>query len=559
MKKVKEQISEYSIDDFHNIIFNWAKKEKPSERDEFLNRLIPVQTDFDFKIKPKMLLDDISGFYKRVEDGYYYEGWGWDNELHMEREWGDESWAEEMDEFLAESRYLALSGNYEAAEKAYKMLFRILQFGEEDIGHLPGDPDYENMLEEELDEHVTLLLRAVYINSDIEERVENFYKAWNEYSYMAGYDFKLTEVLEAEDKTLPELDIFLQNWIDYLLNQNSYDSSLIREAAWLKGGIDEISKLAENYPERFPEAYLDWIDALKKKNEGDTILEVIKKGLSRVPKDYTIRAKIGERLTEFGEYQNDPKLQLKGLKESFYSNPGLEYLIALYIKASELNSFDIIKDECEQRIKYLINNDKNQDDFFKDEPKLSSAAEAHLINALLLSADYEKAFELCKDDEILKNNYTDRIKTLFISYMLAFLSSTEPGYPNIIYDVWGDNIKKSIYVMKRDYVAKYQKFAIEQMKQVSLSIKEQKYYTNWCQKEVSQIIDGIVSNQQRGSYDKAANYLLAMAETLVNKNGNRIGKKFVNKYLEKYPRHRAFKREVDQVLKKSKLFDLEAQ
>lgn len=68
-------------------------------------------------------------------------------------------------------------------------------------------------------------------------------------------------------------------------------------------------------------------------------------------KDYTIRAKIGERLTEFGEKQNDQKLQLKGLKESFYSNPGLEYLIDLYIKASELNCFDIIKDECEQRLK----------------------------------------------------------------------------------------------------------------------------------------------------------------------------------------------------------------
>ncbi|MFO8151516.1 MAG: hypothetical protein R6T93_14645, partial [Trueperaceae bacterium] len=163
IKKVKEQISDYSIEDFHNIILNWARKEKPSNRDLFLSNLIPVQPEFNFEIKPKILLDDISEFYKRVEEGYYYEGWGWDNDLHLEREWGDESWAEEMDEFLAESRYLALSGNYEDAEKAYRLLFRILQFGEDEIGHLPGDPDYNNMLEEELAEHVTLLLRAVYI------------------------------------------------------------------------------------------------------------------------------------------------------------------------------------------------------------------------------------------------------------------------------------------------------------------------------------------------------------------------------------------------------------
>ena len=60
-------------------------------------------------------------------------------------------------------------------------------------------------------------------------------------------------------------------------------------------------------------------------------------------------------------------------------------------------------------------------------------------------------------------------------------------FHNIIYDVWGDNIKKSIYVMEQEYVEKYQKFAIEQLKKVSFDITEQKYYTNWCQKEV----DGI--------------------------------------------------------------------
>lgn len=37
------------------------------------------------------LIDEIEEFAQRVENGEYCDGWGWDEEIYEERDWGDES------------------------------------------------------------------------------------------------------------------------------------------------------------------------------------------------------------------------------------------------------------------------------------------------------------------------------------------------------------------------------------------------------------------------------------------------------------------------------------
>jgi hypothetical protein len=42
------------------------------------------------------LLPDVADLVERLREGEYFDAWGWDDELHEERAWGDESWVEEM-------------------------------------------------------------------------------------------------------------------------------------------------------------------------------------------------------------------------------------------------------------------------------------------------------------------------------------------------------------------------------------------------------------------------------------------------------------------------------
>ena len=352
MEGVRMRLRNLSTEDFWNLILNWASEEHPSKRQEFLDKLIPPKQKKQVACKEETLMDEIEAFAQRVEDGEYCDGWGWDDAIHEERDWGDESWAEEIDEFFLQARGSLMQGEYKLAEEVYRRLFDILEMGQEP-GHLPGDPDHSNILKVDMDEQVALFLRSVYMNATSEERPASLYESINEYKYLAR-KIKLKNVMDALDTLLPDINTFLTDWIEFLKNQSAMNiSELLREAVVLKGGVSAISEFARQYADSYPKAYLDWITVLEMKDDRDSVIQVAREGLSRVPRDYTIRAEIAETISRIGEKQNDNKLKLEGYRECFYSNPSIGYLLDLYITAIECGCFEEIRDEAEQRMMEL--------------------------------------------------------------------------------------------------------------------------------------------------------------------------------------------------------------
>ena len=172
-----------------------------------MDKLTPPKQEKEVACNADTLMDEIKAFAQRVEDGEYCDGWGWDDAIHEERDWGDESWAEEMGEFFLQARSLLMQGENKLAEEVYRRLFNILEMGQEP-GHLPGDPDYSNMLKADMDEQVALFLRSVYMNSTSEERPALLYDSINEYGYQARkIEFK--NVMNALDTLLPDINTFL--------------------------------------------------------------------------------------------------------------------------------------------------------------------------------------------------------------------------------------------------------------------------------------------------------------------------------------------------------------
>ena len=92
----------------------------------------------------------------------------------------------------------------------------------------------------------------------------------------------------------------------------------------------------------------------------------------------------------------------------------------------------------------------------------------------------------------------------------------------------------------------------------TLLICQEEFYLKWCRDEIGRRVDAIVSNQHRGSYHKAAGLLVAMAETLANREERQDGMDFIDRYKNKYPRHTAFKSDVTQAVQTSGLFDVRA-
>lgn len=555
MEEAKMRLEKLSVEELRSLILNWASEEHPSNRQEFLNKIIPLKQKKAALINEKMLMDRIDAFAKRVNDGEYCEGWGWDDAIHEERDWGDESWVEEMDEFFLQARSLLLQSKYKLAEEAYRKLFEILEMGREP-GHLPGDPDFTSMLNVDLNEQVSLFLRSVYLNTDSEERPVLLYEEMNDCWEKYG-QIKFKNIMDALDNLLPGLDAFFIKWIEFLKDQiTTFASELLREAVVLKGGITAISEFARQNAQRYPKAYLDWIAALEKEGDMDSVILVAREGLSKVPRDFTVRAEIADAISRIGEKQNNNNLKLEGYRERFYSNPSIKHLLDLYMTSIECSCFEEIREEVERRVMELQGKGRIPvNDYSSREQNTSFISENVMVNALLLGGRYEKVFEISKDNGPLGWSSSNNPKPVFTTFMMVLLSK-EGINSKILYKQWEDAIGDIEYGMRGEYIEKYRKVIAFIIKRyIKLDQEQEDFYLKWCQDEIGRRVDAIVSNQHRGSYHKAAGLLAAMAEVLANREEKQEGMDFIERYRNKYPKHNAFKSEVTQALQASGLFN----
>jgi len=257
---------------------------------------------------------------------------------------------------------------------------------------------------------------------------------------------------------LPDFDAFLADWIEFLKNQNQmHVNELLREAVFLKGGIPAISEFARKYADKYPKAYLDWIAALEREDDTDSIIQIGREGLSRIPRDYTVRAEVAEIISRIGEKLNDNKLKLEGYRECFYSNPSIEYLLDLYITAIECDCFEEIRDEAEQRIMELRGKSRVPlNGYYNRGQNSSFVSEGVLFNALLLGGRYEKVFEMCKGKGPLGWSSSENPKPVFVTFMMMILSK-EGIHSKILCKQWENAIANTIYNASTDYIKKYQK------------------------------------------------------------------------------------------------------
>jgi hypothetical protein len=95
------------------------------------------------------------------------------------------------------------------------------------------------------------------------------------------------------------------------------------------------------------------------------------------------------------------------------------------------------------------------------------------------------------------------------------------------------------------------------LREFPISEKERDEYFGTAEKAAFKRVDGIVGEKHRQSYWKAAQLLLAAAEVYWSNGEADQGLKLIHRFKEKYHRHYAFKTELQNAAKKSKLFSVQ--
>ncbi len=557
IERVESRVDGYSIETLREIMLDWAKNTPPKKRHDFLDKLVPPAPS-PHPVSAAELLDEIDALATRVRNGDYCTGWGWDDAIREERDWGDESWTYEMDPLFAEAREALMNERPGLAEEAYTALFDILEMGDEP-GHLPGSRDPRDILDTDLEEARRLYLQAVYRSAEPDARPFALMQAIDRFGYSVGADLDLRRVADAAPGPLPDLSGFLPNWIDLLRSRNDrVGRYLRREAVTLSGGTSAVAALAREEGDDHPEAYVDWIGRLEEESDFEAMAEAATEGLARVHEDLVVRADIAEGLMRAGERLGDASMQLTGCREAFRSRPSLSDLLRLLSLAGLQGRHADESAQAIARVRSLSEKqERSRRGFLREdyETPRSQAPEGLLPQAYLLSGRYEDAFELCDDDSPLGWSYGGNPKGLVVPFFLMLLSC-EPDLrvPVGLERLWEPAMRTTWQrSVGEDVASRFRLAAMEIIRSIQLSEGEATKYLRWCVEQTGKRVDAIVGEKHRGSYGKAADLLVATAEVLAKKKARSDGDALITTYRQRYSRHSAFQSELRRALQGSTL------
>jgi tetratricopeptide (TPR) repeat protein len=541
LKEAEKRIDGLSKEEIKAILLMKAKNLKPTEREFFLAGLTP-RKKAEVVIDDDTLLSEIDDFVKRIEDGEYSTGWGWDDEIHDEREWGDESWAEDMDELFDRAGELFLSGDMKLASLAYGKLLKAFHMHEE-TGHFPGQLAPTEMVETDLDEAKTRYLRALYETNDKKERAKIIFEEIEDLRYVGSSDFDIKTVEDALTTKPEDWRQFLEDMkgilLESVLAQNMRVLGYVKNLDMLCSiifeleGLGGLSRLAKEHGNKLHKVYLVWISKLQEAGKDREAVEAYQQSLNVIPPQTHIRAEISDLAALSAKKIKDENVFFEMHKEAFFSSPDIGRLLSLRESAMSSGQLKVMEDVVSFLEEY-----QGKHSFISNPKEL-------LVQAYILIENYEKMWDVTSKGEPLGWSGSNSSQAGAVPFLMV---SSVRGIPlksdSVIIKVWrgkegyeDEQSKRFKAVVEKDILGK------------DISGEERIKQIKWATSIVEKRVDAIVSNKYRGSYDKAALLLVGCVEALNLLDRSIEAQTFFEKIRLRYNRHSAFQQEIRRLLK----------
>ncbi len=451
------------------------------------------------------LLTDVEVFLKRLESGSYVEGWGWDDELRDERSFGDESWADEMDVLFSGAGSAFLDGDLALARTAYE---RLLKAFDDNADGFCGAEQPGQMLDTDIGEAKARYLRAVYETTPLPER---------------------GEVLFAEMGALRYVG-------------------------------DEATQI-----------HRDWVDALTREGRVEAAAAAAREALERLQPRGVVRAGIAERLARFAAAQGDDDSVLEARRESWRSAPSTRRLLELVDTATALGVADRV----------LV----GEADWAEQTPNGTEQRGVRLENdrlaceLLLLAGLIDSAVARLSAAPALGWSAREHPGPIVVPYLLVAVTGIDgrpqdeksllaKAFEQIDVHGWvdtrdyhemavDDEIEESLIsprfrAIDRDDPLLSRLFADALAERHPSSAER----TRWCSAvrvTIEQRVAAVVEAKHRGAYERVAQLAATYAEALALVEEQRAAAGWLDDLRERYPRHTAFRAELDAAARKSPL------
>lgn len=561
LTELESRLDELSAEQVKRCIINHAEDVSPDERRQFLS-IFSVPTDEgqpaereEEMIEDPSLIGDIEDFVESIEEGVYFMGYGWDDRLQTKRAFGDESWAWEMDDLFWRCAEVFKSGNYQLAADGYRKLLNAFYL-EEETGHFCGPDFAENMVDTDVEEAKSRHLRSVYNTTPTEKRPECLFTELDELYYIGNSQIGLKEVREAEAEDLPDIEGFLPEWIDFLKEKatakrspaNKLRENLLRKAVEMADGVEGLSRLAREKGDVQPDAYHRWVTRLVEEDDIPGAIEAAQEGVEAIVEGRE-KAKLADYLAQMAADSGETDLVLESRRTAFSHDPSACRLVACWSACKDMD------EEVEPFMADLLVNCQSE---------MEHSADRLMAMVELAAGKYDAAVARLEEAEAL--GWSRREHPGYAVFPFLLLAGADlqdvpaPSCMNQMVEQL-ESLQTSFmpphypYPDIRDPLANttYRDVLLDSLARHTIDEDDQGKYVTLAREVAWERMAAIVSNQHRGAYERASCILVSVAEAVSLMEDAESGMELPLRAREKFPRHSAFRRELNHLISYSSI------
>lgn len=388
-------------------------------------------------------------------------------------------------------------------------------------------------------------MEVTYRVNNLSDRADALYKII-EKSYKNNITFEL--VMQGEEE-LPEIEEFLQLWIEYLVNKSSVRAQkLLKEALELTNSSEVLLKFSRKYYVQHPSLYEQYM--INNMNKDDNLLNIGKEALRSINKKYVIRSKIA-LLTSSIALKNGIKDEAERCwLEAFRSNSTVINYFRLIMECDNFNNIkneinDIYHSMYPKINKYVSNSSEELRE------NLINSTEFYMLTFLGGEFQYVKEHAMNKRTSLGWSSSFMKCGLAAFLLLLLDTSDLQLGCKEMC-----NKIISSIYFNKDEYQIGIRKTIDDSNQEwfwkcfsywkhlIIISDDEEDKYLKWIEKLVAKRVKGIIEENYRDYYSECAAFVAAMGEVIESRGETNGKQRILLKYKSLYSRRSAFHREL---------------
>jgi hypothetical protein len=552
---IEQRLTTCSAEELRAIVRALAQAIPPTERQAFLATLQPVAATaavLQQESAHEALLEDIDTLADELQEAME-EAEGWD-EYDEEDSLGPyEEFVEPLAILFGRAAAAFDASNITLARTAYHNLFEALSL-EDDYGR---GVRAENLQDVDMGEARARYLRAVYDTEPLAHRpVVLFGEMLEVRSWLSGPRPMLDDLIQISPQPLPDQEQFFLDWIAFLHTQSGNDADAwLRETVRLSQGTAGLETLARTEGMQRPRAYLDLCAALQAEGNHHAALAAAQEALRVLPEPLPIRAAVADYLCAVALHLHDTEALRVGRWESFVAKPTLARLLDVWEVTPTGLERTRRMHQAAQHMQHALAHPPSQVMQVREDGIESPVwpDKSVLAHAYLLAGDWGAAHQLAAPEQVLGWSSSHNPQGLVVSCFLIQMSGLLPGkLPLNLTHLWHWELQNSTGFVawhstdtgEASLLTRLQRAYMESLPAASLPSDQEAGILVWCLEVAQRRIDAIVSNQHRGSYDKAALLLAACAELLRLRGQAQEAAALLDEVRQRFPRHRTFQTEL---------------